>query len=221
MSTRQRATLTQPAAQSARSGKRASAKKTVSHQQHLRALTAQLAAELEKCAASTDPGPVHHVRTGTRRLQATLETVVREAGRRGAPLKKAEKRWLRLLKRVRRAAAPVRDLDVQRELLERLRKSSAAVAQDSSHRKGRLRAHGKAKAVHRVDEALKTLAPLARIGLLEQEVASLDRWLEGARNRQACLLRQEIARHQGKLEKRAERFAQAMEKSKLAAAAVK
>ena len=62
---------------------------------------------------------VHHLRTGTRRVEATLETLAREAGARGLgkAAEEARQRWLRQLKKVRRASGTVRDLDVHRELL--------------------------------------------------------------------------------------------------------
>jgi CHAD domain-containing protein len=62
---------------------------------------------------------VHHLRTGTRRVEAALETLAREAGTRGLGVaaEEARQRWLRQLKKVRRAAGTVRDLDVHRELL--------------------------------------------------------------------------------------------------------
>jgi CHAD domain-containing protein len=62
---------------------------------------------------------VHHLRTGTRRVEATLETLAREAGARGLnkAAEEARQRWLRQLKKVRRASGTVRDFDVHRELL--------------------------------------------------------------------------------------------------------
>ena len=65
-----------------------------------------------------DPDAVHRVRTGSRRLQAMLEAMLREAGPAARALERPARAWLRELKQVRRAAGPVRDLDVQRKLLE-------------------------------------------------------------------------------------------------------
>jgi CHAD domain-containing protein len=65
-----------------------------------------------------DPEAVHRMRTGSRRLQALLEATLREAGPAGHALEKPTRTWLRELKQVRRAAGAVRDLDVQRKLLE-------------------------------------------------------------------------------------------------------
>jgi CHAD domain-containing protein len=65
-----------------------------------------------------DPEAVHRMRTGSRRLQALLEAMLREAGSAGNALERPTRTWLRELKQVRRAAGAVRDLDVQRKLLE-------------------------------------------------------------------------------------------------------
>ena len=47
-----------------------------------------------------------------------LEATLREAGPAGHALERPTRTWLRELKQVRRAAGAVRDLDVQRKLLE-------------------------------------------------------------------------------------------------------
>jgi CHAD domain-containing protein len=90
----------------------------------LRKLTDTLKENLGKCAADADEDAVHDTRTGTRRIEATLETMLRESAQQDADhkdeLTKAVRAWERLLKTVRRAAAPVRDLDVQRKLLKKL-----------------------------------------------------------------------------------------------------
>src|ERR1700749_5021489 len=99
---------------------------------HLRQLTAKLKENLELCAKDATVDAVHDVRTGTRRVEAMLDTILRDTppvvrksgppavqnvGEELAdPLPDAAGRWLRLLKKIRRAAAPVRDLDVHREL---------------------------------------------------------------------------------------------------------
>lgn len=96
---------------------------------HLRELTAKLKENLELCAKDPTVDAVHDVRTGTRRVEAMLDTILRNAppvvqkpgeDEIADPLPDAAERWLRLLKKIRRAAAPVRDLDVHRELLDKL-----------------------------------------------------------------------------------------------------
>jgi CHAD domain-containing protein len=90
--------------------------------QHLAEVAAAMRERLEACREERDDPKVesvHHLRTGTRRVEATLETLAREAGTRGLgeAAEEARRRWLRQLQKVRRAAGAVRDLDVHRELL--------------------------------------------------------------------------------------------------------
>jgi CHAD domain-containing protein len=70
-----------------------------------------------QCAEVGDPEAVHRLRTGSRRLQAMLQAALRESPAAG-PQEQATRAWLRQLKRLRQAAGPVRDVDVQRKLLE-------------------------------------------------------------------------------------------------------
>jgi CHAD domain-containing protein len=89
---------------------------------HLRAVAAEMREKLDACrkrGSAPKVEEVHHLRTGTRRVEATLETLAREAGARGlgGASEAARQQWLRQLKKVRRAAGTVRDLDVHRELL--------------------------------------------------------------------------------------------------------
>ncbi len=70
-------------------------------------------------AEDADPAAVHRVRTGSRRVQATLEAMLREGGPAADALERPARAWLRELKQIRRAAGAVRDLDVQRKLLEK------------------------------------------------------------------------------------------------------
>ncbi|GGG94730.1 hypothetical protein GCM10011586_07100 [Silvibacterium dinghuense] len=81
------------------------------------------------CAQESEPKveAVHQVRTGTRRIEALLEALWAAMARRPAecePAAGAQERyeemfgrWRALLRKVRQAAAPVRDLDVHRKLL--------------------------------------------------------------------------------------------------------
>src|ERR1700748_2081805 len=90
--------------------------------QHLREVAATMRSMLDACrkaGESPKVEAVHQLRTGTRRVEATLETLAREAGARGLgkAAEEARQRWLRQLKKVRRASGTVRDFDVHRELL--------------------------------------------------------------------------------------------------------
>jgi len=89
----------------------------------IRRLAGALRENLVKCAADPDVDAVHDTRTGTRRLQALLENLVREmpAGEAGERVRDAAKALMRQLKRIRRTAGTVRDLDVHRKLLEKLK----------------------------------------------------------------------------------------------------
>jgi CHAD domain-containing protein len=84
----------------------------------LTALADAFNAALAECVQDTSSDAVHRVRTGSRRLQATLEAMLRENAT--FALDHPAQPWLRQLKQIRRAAGPVRDLDVHRKLLEDL-----------------------------------------------------------------------------------------------------
>jgi CHAD domain-containing protein len=94
----------------------------------LRQLTAALRQNLELCARDATVDAVHDIRTGTRRIEAMLDTILRERAAQATgvesegvtELQRAAQRWLRLLKKIRRTAASVRDLDVHRKLLQKL-----------------------------------------------------------------------------------------------------
>ena len=85
---------------------------------HLTALADAFNAALAPCVEDADADAVHRVRTGSRRLQAMLEAMLRENAT--FALDHPARPWLRELKHIRRAAGPVRDLDVHRKLLENL-----------------------------------------------------------------------------------------------------
>lgn len=73
-------------------------------------------AAVTQCVEDAAPEAVHVLRTGSRRLQATIEAMLRDDA--DVSLQQPAKGWLRQLKQVRRAAGTVRDLDVHRKLLE-------------------------------------------------------------------------------------------------------
>src|ERR1700688_3980420 len=85
---------------------------------HLTALADAFNAAMAQCVEDADTDAVHRVRTGSRRLQAMLEAMLRENAT--FALDHPARPWLRQLKQIRRAAGPVRDLDVHRKLLENL-----------------------------------------------------------------------------------------------------
>jgi CHAD domain-containing protein len=145
----------------------------------LRQLTAALKQNLELCAKDATIDAVHDIRTGTRRIEALLDTILRERtqpalgesvpqkpGLQPDDLPKTAERWLRLLKRIRRTAAPVRDLDVHRKLLEKFKPQKKAVAPGEN-------------AIEPTD------APAILSGPVKQQTDDLDAWLKRTRADQA------------------------------------
>jgi len=97
---------------------------------HLTALADAFNAAVAQCVEDADSDAVHRVRTGSRRLQAMLEAMLRENAT--FALDHPARPWLRQLKQIRRAAGPVRDLDVHRKLLEDLVGKGAAPDSDTN-----------------------------------------------------------------------------------------
>jgi CHAD domain-containing protein len=79
-------------------------------------LHGDLALSLIACRAHPDKRAVHSLRTTTRRLEALLRAVQQDHPR-SASLQRIIKEALPPLKNLRRAAGPVRDMDVQRGLV--------------------------------------------------------------------------------------------------------
>jgi CHAD domain-containing protein len=97
--------------------------------QTLREQITNLEAAITVCLADPGPKAVHKLRTTTRRIEAQLTLLDLLPGL--PPHQKPEKKARRLLKKLRRAAGNVRDLDVQIALIEE--KSSASTKQASDH----------------------------------------------------------------------------------------
>jgi CHAD domain-containing protein len=76
-------------------------------------------AAVARSVENAEPEAVHRLRTSSRRLQAIVQATLREAGPAANALERPARAWLRQLKQTRRAAGAVRDLDVQRKLLEK------------------------------------------------------------------------------------------------------
>jgi CHAD domain-containing protein len=123
-----------------------------------------------QCVQDADPGAVHRVRTGSRRLQATHESMLREAADHG--LEQPAQAMLQILKQIRRAAGPVRDLDVHRKLLENWI-GKRAPKQDGGHEPPPPAAGSNASALH-------------------TQAAQLDTWLKGERKRLAHAMQRQI-----------------------------
>jgi CHAD domain-containing protein len=116
---------------------------------HVTALADAFNAAINQCVEDADSDAVHRVRTGSRRLQAMLEAMLRENAT--FALDRPARPWLRQLKQIRRAAGPVRDLDVHRKLLENL-VGKAAPGSDADP----LHTHAETKQAEMLDEWLKS-----------------------------------------------------------------
>jgi CHAD domain-containing protein len=158
--------------------------------EHLREVAAAMRATLDACHKNDDDPKVeavHHLRTGTRRVEATLETLAREAGARGLGkvAEEARQRWLRQLKKVRRASGTVRDLDVHRELLaENFQLATEEAKADA--------------ASGATANKTGTGAPPVRNELTEQ-AGVLDSWLKGQRSEAAQALCSTLDDHADRL----------------------
>jgi CHAD domain-containing protein len=161
----------------------------------LQQLTAVLKQNLELCAKDATVDAVHDIRTGTRRIEAMLDAILRERVppppglelESTAALREGAERWLRLLKRIRRTAAPVRDLDVHRKLLERLKPLAKAV-KDSESTLTRTSHPSAGKSVNgRPANAKANLidAPPMPTNPIELQADDLDAWLKQTRQEHA------------------------------------
>ncbi|MGC8550477.1 MAG: CHAD domain-containing protein [Acidobacteriaceae bacterium] len=83
------------------------------------AVASRLECTLGRCVEAPDAEAIHHVRTGSRRLDAALDALERETCETAAMRKSAAK-LRKLLKRMRGRAGRVRDLDVHRGLLQKM-----------------------------------------------------------------------------------------------------
>lgn len=177
--------------------------------EHLKTVTATLRGNLERCISDPDIDPVHDVRTGTRRVQAMVEALARERGDAASPenaaFAEAAEAWLRQLKKIRRAAAPVRDLDVHRKLLKKLvkfgsnDKEAGQVAPDA--------ASGTVTAPS--PDIVESPAAVLPTGPVEHQAEHLDAWLRHARQHQAAALKKKAAKELPKFDKEAAAFAAA------------
>lgn len=83
------------------------------------AVASRLGSTLGRCVAVPDVEGIHHVRTGSRRLDAALDALERQRCETKSMRKNAAK-LRKLLKKMRKRAGKVRDLDVHRGLLGKL-----------------------------------------------------------------------------------------------------
>ena len=153
-------------------------------------------AAVAQAAEDADPTAVHRVRTGSRRLQATLEATLREGGPAADGLERPARAWLRELKQIRRAAGAVRDLDVQRKILEQW-VGQQAPAQDAVGQR-------------------EASPPEMQAEMKQAE--QLDAWLKGERKHLAHGMQKQIRKRQQRLAKGQNEFFSAMTRVPLARA---
>jgi CHAD domain-containing protein len=161
-------------------------------------------ARLDACRKHGDAPKVeavHHLRTGTRRVEATLETLAREAGARGLDeaTEEARQRWLRQLKKVRRAAGTVRDLDVHRELLADNFLPAADSAPDATARQ-------------LAEATTSAAAGSGEVTPITVQARALDSWLKDRRSTAAQALCSTLGDHANRLLDAEQQFIAAIEK---------
>ena len=165
--------------------------------ENVRRLKKKLRENLVKCAHDPGVDPVHDTRTGTRRLQATLEDLLREvpAGDAGEPVRGTVTATMRLLKKIRREAGPVRDLDVHRKLVEKLTRGAPNPG-----------AEGKDEREPQSGEpdVLESPEVMLRTTGVEQQADDLDAWLKHRRSELAEGLQAQANDLAEKLDKRVE-----------------
>ena len=162
---------------------------------HLARMAAEWKAELEKCLNDSGVETVHRIRTGTRRVEAMVDVLMGEAAEENPALREAAARWRQQLKRIRRGAAPVRDLDVHRQLIEKF--ARVGKAGDRDHPGVDQREMGKLEGSSELHDAV------------EAQAEKLDAWLKRSREQRALELTRQIARRLGKLDGLAAEFATA------------
>jgi CHAD domain-containing protein len=184
--------------------RRPQVRKPDAREEHLRKLTATLRGNLEKCATDPDIDPVHDLRTGTRRLQAMVEAILRERGE--DSLQESAEEWLDALKKMRRAAAPVRDLDVHRKLLQKLvkygreRGAAGAVAPDGAT----------GIVTSSAPDIIEAPAAALPTDPAADQAEHLDAWLHHARQHHATALKKRAAKLLSKFDGEAKAFETAM-----------
>jgi CHAD domain-containing protein len=159
---------------------------------HLRPIADAFNAAIAQCVQDADPEAVHRTRTGSRRVQATVEAILRENGAAGNALRQPARAWLRQLKRIRRDAGPVRDLDVHRKLLESWIGEGAAT-QDPA-------------IVNRSPVPPATKRAGGGTSLLRNQAEKLDTWLKEERNRLGRGMQKRIGNRQQALTNRQSEF---------------
>ena len=198
---------------------------------HLTTLANNFNAAADQCVKDADGDAVHEVRTGSRRVQALVEAIERETRGAGNALARPGGAWLRQLKQVRRAAAPVRDLDVHRKLLGKWsghvlpnlvpeEPSNQVATQDRTPQEAvsgsvarRLDDDGVGSDGARHDQSHPTKqGPEAQAAkALHRQAAMLDDWLKEKRRQAAEVLEKQVRKRRERLAERQHAFFAAAE----------
>jgi len=167
----------------------------------IRRLGKKLRENLAKCAHDPDVESVHDTRTGTRRLQATLENLIREIppGEGSEPVRDAAAATMKLLKKIRHEAGPVRDLDVHRKLIEKLVKLAVEPAEAATPAP----ATEPQQSARLAPDVAPAQEPPTATGL-QQQADQLDNWLRRRRGELGDGLRAHADEMIEKLDKRIE-----------------
>jgi CHAD domain-containing protein len=157
----------------------------------LREQVTALESAITLCLADPKARPVHRLRTTTRRIEAQLamlETLAKLPDRR-----RAERKARRMLKKIRRAAGAVRDIDVQLDLIDsivpedtprsmksnagKLRKELEAERDDHSIELVKILQRRQSDLVLALEDLLEALKPVESLSLSATELVSLaERW---------------------------------------------
>jgi CHAD domain-containing protein len=144
-----------------------------------------LKAAMAECLDDPKPKPVHHLRSSTRRIEAVLELLTATADLPQAP--KRTKQLRQAIRKIRRAAGAVRDLDVHRDILAHYKAVDDAIKLDKDLTAKRERAATKLQQrilddQHEIRRALErletTLASAADLNLSGSALAdNAQSWL--------------------------------------------
>ena len=145
-------------------------------------LRLQLIQAVITCRVDSNKRAVHAVRTRTRRLEALLRKVLEDHPG-AAGLHHEARKTLRQLKRIRKMAGPVRDLNVHRKLAKEL-KDKMLSHKSAAFREHLLREYKRLD--HQLRQNCRQRAIVLRKGLMKFEL-SLERALERTGNKIAGL----------------------------------
>ena len=182
-----------------------------SNRPHLLEVAAAFDQAVDKCAADAGIETVHRLRTGSRRVQATVEMILREAGAGAQAFEKPANAWLRPIKNIRRAAGPVRDLDMHRKLLAKWVKKPAEEAAEPTPARVEAPAAGSNSGGSEGSGSIGGSSPEA--DRLRSQAEKLDQWLKEKRDARAEALQKKIKKLQEKVKERQVAFLAAVDRA--------